>query len=175
MNRALYSVCSEFFEEQRARLWLRGCDCVGVDPKLYLCPSVANLGTLTIGDRFSMSSLPLRSSLTTGRNGLLEIGSDVSMGHGASIAAHAHVTIGDGTVLGPFVTIIDIDFHETKNHASLGHAKPIRIGRGVRIGSNVIILRGAIIGDGAEIAPNSVVSRVLPPRRHASGVPARPD
>ena len=175
MNRALYSACSELFEEQRARLWLRDCNRVGADPKLYLRPSVANLGRIAIGDRFSMSSLPLRSSLTSGRNGLLEIGSDVSIGHGASIAAHAHVTIGDGTVLGPFVTIIDIDFHQTNDHASLGHAKAIRIGRGVRIGSNVIILRGAIIGDGAEIAPNSVVSRVLPPRRHASGVPARPD
>ena len=175
MNRALYSTCSELFEEQRARLWLRDCNRVGADPKLYLRPSVANLGRIAIGDRLSMSSLPLRSSLTTGQNGLLEIGSDVSIGHGASIAAHAHVTIGDGTVLGPFVTIIDIDFHQTNDHASLGHAKPIGIGRGVRIGSNVIILRGAIIGDGAEIAPNSVVSRVIPPRRHASGVPARPD
>lgn len=43
------------------------------------------------------------------------------------------------TVFGPFVTIIDIDFHQTNNHAWLGHATPIRIGRGVRVGSNAII------------------------------------
>ena len=173
--RTLFSMCSELFEKEQARLWLRNCDRVGVAPRLHGRPAISSLGKLEIGDRFSMSSSPLRSALNTGAHGFLEIGSDVSIGHGASIAAHAHVTVGDGTVIGPFVMIIDIDFHETNDHASLGQAKPIRIGRGVRIGSNVVILRGAMIGDGAVIASNSVVSRVLPPRRHASGVPARPD
>jgi len=173
--RSVFSFCAELFEKEQVRLWLRDCDRVGLAPRLYGRPAISSLGKIEIGDHFSMSSLPLRSALNTGAKGLLEIGSDVSIGHGASIAAHAHVTIGDGTVIGPMVMIIDIDFHETNDHASLGQPKPIRIGRGVRIGSNVVILRGAMIGDGAVIASNSVVSRVLPPRRHASGVPARPD
>lgn len=174
-TRSILSACTQLFDAQRARLWVRDCDQVGLDTKLHGRPLIANRGRLEIGDRFAMSSLPLRSSITIGPEGHLEIGSRVSIGHGASIAAHAHVTIGDGTTIGPLVTIIDIDFHETNDRASLGQPRPIRIGRNVRIGSNVVILRGAIIGDGAEIASNSVVSRVLPPGRHASGVPARPD
>ena len=173
--RSLFSVCAELLDARRTRLWLHDCDRVGVEPRLHGRPAIESLGRIEIGDQFSMSSLPLRSSLNTGARGFLEIGSGVSIGHGASIAAHAHVAIGDGTVIGPFVMILDIDFHETNDHDARGVAKPIRIGRGVRIGSNVVILRGATIGDGAIIGPNSVVSRVLPPRRHASGVPARPD
>lgn len=48
-----------------------------------------------------------------------------------------------------------------------------RIGNDVWIGMNVLVMRGAVIGDGAVIAANSVVSGEIPPYTVAGGSPAR--
>jgi acetyltransferase-like isoleucine patch superfamily enzyme len=50
---------------------------------------------------------------------------------------------------------------------------PIRIGRDCWIGCNAVILKGVSIGDGAVIAAGAVVTKDVPPRCLAGGVPAR--
>lgn len=69
---------------------------------------------------------------------------------------------------------MDVDYHEVKDRDAMGTARPVRIGRGVRIDAGVVVLRGVTIGDGARIAAHSVVSHYVPPGAFASGVPARP-
>ena len=50
----------------------------------------------------------------------------------------------------------------------------MKIGREVRIGARVVVLPGASIGDGAVIAPDSVVTGAIAAGAHASGLPSRP-
>ena len=157
-----------------ARVWLRACDRVGFGPQLYGLPFVRNLGRMEIGSGFVASSIPVRTHLVTGPQGILRIGDRVRIAHGASISAQAELIIGDDTVIGPFAMLLDSDYHDASDRHAAGTAKPIRIGRGVRIGAGVVILRGAVIGDGAVIDPHSVVSRYVPAGAHAAGVPARP-
>src|SRR5262249_39771846 len=114
----------------------------------------------------------------------LTIGDDVSIAHGAAIAAFTSVTIGDRVRIGPFFIVMDTDFHgeRAKSGSSptmrrdVGEGSgfaPVTIGSDVRIGPNVTVLRGSVIGNGATIAAGSVVNGRVPDGAFASGVPAR--
>jgi acetyltransferase-like isoleucine patch superfamily enzyme len=155
--------------------WLRGCEHVGEGPALHGRPSIElEGGRIRIGDRFRLSSRPVASHLAAGPSGLLEIGSDVSIGHGAAIAAFERVQIGDGTHIGPYVIIMDTNFHGASGDQSVQHdCRPVTVGAGCRIGSRVTMTRGASIGDGAEILAGSVVSSAIPPGVCAAGARAR--
>ena len=157
-----------------ARLRLRACDVVGPGARVIGAPHVENRGRIELGRGFVWSSVPVRSHFVVGPHGVLRIGDDVHIAHGAALSVDAEVTIGDGSVLGPFVTILDSDYHEVNHREAHGEARAIHIGRNVRLGAGVVVLRGAIISDGAVIAPNSTVSRFIPAGARASGVPARP-
>jgi acetyltransferase-like isoleucine patch superfamily enzyme len=159
----------------RARRWLRTCAQVGEEPYIAGKPTIdAAGGEVYIGNRFRLASRPVASHLIVGSGALVHIGSDVSIGCGAAIAAHQHVHIGDGTRIGPFVIIMDTNFHSAPGDLAVRHdCQPVRIGDGCRIGSRVTITRGATIGDGAEILAGSVVSRAIPPGVCAAGGRAR--
>ena len=156
-----------------ARWRLRACDQVGAAPQLIGVPVVQNLGRMIVGDALTLSSSPAVSHLVTGVHGSLRIGSRVTIAHGAAIAAHAEVEIGDDVRIGPYVMIMDTDFHDVRDRRSAGEARPIRVGRGVRIGARVTILAGSTIGEDARVAAGSVVSGSVPAGAVVSGVPAR--
>jgi acetyltransferase-like isoleucine patch superfamily enzyme len=165
-----------------ARRLLRPCDAVGDAPRLDGEPTIHNYGRIELGARFHLASRPVQSHLVSW--GLLEIGDDVTIGHGAAIAAARQVLIGDRTRIGPFLVLMDTDFHgeraksgapQQKTSSAVGAEAgyaPVTIGRDVKIGSHVTVLRGTTIGDGAEIAAGSVVSGTIPPGALAQGVPA---
>jgi acetyltransferase-like isoleucine patch superfamily enzyme len=158
----------------QARRWLRACAQVGVGPHLVGKPTIyADGGQLHIGDRFRLASRPVVSHLVAGPGAILYIGNDVSIGSGAAIAAHLRVQIGSGTRIGPFVVIMDTNFHNAGDHSLQHDCRPVTIGAGCRIGSRVTITRGVTIGDGAEILAGSVVSSVIPPGVCAAGGRAR--
>lgn len=85
------------------------------------------------------------------------------------------ITIGDHVLLGPRVSIY------TSNHAldpeerAAGAcvARPVVIGDRVWIGGGTTINPGVTIGDGAVIGSGSVITRDVPARTVAAGVPAR--
>ena len=52
--------------------------------------------------------------------------------------------------------------------------RPVRIGQGVWVGKNSVILSGVSIGDFAIIGANSVVTKSIPARCIAVGAPAKP-
>ena len=159
----------------RARRWLRTCASVGEEVYLVGKPTInSHGGQLNIGDRFRLGSRPVASHLVAGPGALLHIGNDVSIGYGAAVAALQHVHIGDGTRIGPFVIIMDTNFHGAPGDQSIQHdCRPVFIGDGCRIGSRVTISRGTTIGNGAEILAGSVVSSAIPPGVCAAGGRAR--
>jgi acetyltransferase-like isoleucine patch superfamily enzyme/acyl carrier protein len=159
--------------DDRARVWLSGAERLGDRLRLRGNPHVENSGRLTIGDDFSLASTPVATHLVTGPRGWLEIGSRVTIAHGAGLTAHRHIRIGDDVYIGPFVMIMDTDFHEAGDHGSVGEARPIVIEDGAVIGARTTILRGTTIGAGARVAPNSVVSGVVAAGSVVAGVPAR--
>jgi acetyltransferase-like isoleucine patch superfamily enzyme len=159
----------------RTRRWLRTCAPVGEEPHLVGKPTIYDYGgQVRIGNHLRLASRPVASHLVAGPRAVLHIGNNVSIGYGAAIAAHQHVHIGDGTRIGPFVIIMDTNFHGMSGDQSIQHScRPVTIGDGCRIGSRVTITRGVTIGDGAEILAGSVVSSTIPPGVCAAGGRAR--
>ncbi|MEO7097579.1 MAG: DapH/DapD/GlmU-related protein [Polyangiales bacterium] len=167
------SALSGMIDRVRTRRWLAPCARVGRDPRLDGKPTIGGEGRIELGDRFHLASRPMESHMVTGAGGVLVIGDDVSIAHGAAVAAHLRVTIGDRTRIAPFCVIMDTDFHVAGARDAQHDSTPVTIGRDVRIGSRVTILRGAVIGDGAEVGAGSVVSGAIPAGMRAGGVPAR--
>ncbi len=101
----------------------------------------------------------------------VHIGADVYVNRDANIAVFAGLTVGNGSRFGERVSIHDED------HLAGGgdryRVSPVRIGNGVWVGANVVVLRGASIGDGAVVAAGSVVRGHVPAGALAAGVPAR--
>jgi len=165
----------ERFVAARAAWWLRGCARVGTHPRVYGRPSLElEGGAIRIGDRFSIDSWPVTSHLAAGPGAVLEIGDDVGLGHGGAVAAYERVEIGARTKMGPFIIIMDTNFHGGSGDQSVQHeCRPVVIGQDCRIGSRVTITRGVTIGDGAEILAGSVVTSSIPAGACAGGGRAR--
>ena len=87
----------------------------------------------------------------------------------------ASVEIGDDVQFGPAVQIYTaghpVDAAERARGAEW--ARPVRIGGRVWIGGGAIVLPGVTIGDDTTIAAGAVVTRDVPPRVLAGGVPCR--
>lgn len=163
---------SDWLDRAQQGLWLRGASRVGRNVRLEARPFLQNEGTLTIEDDVRLVSRPVQSHLVVGRGAELTLGSGAVIGYGAALSANARVEIGAGTRIGPFVVIMDSDFHVAGDRNAEAAATPIRIGKGVVIESRVTILRGSSIGDGARIRSGSVVSGQIPAGVVAAGVPA---
>jgi acetyltransferase-like isoleucine patch superfamily enzyme/acyl carrier protein len=153
--------------------WLRRINQVGRDASWRGAPFFYNDGRITIGDKFSLSSRPIQSHIVAAKGAVIEIHDCVSISYGAAISAQRAIRIGSNTRIGPFVVIIDSDFHRPGDRDSTGDKGPVTIGANVEIGARVTILRGAGIRDGARIAPGSMVAGVVARGAIVSGVPAR--
>jgi len=92
----------------------------------------------------------------------IHIGNNVGIS-GATLYARKGITIGDNTLIGGNVKIIDNDFHPIDYEArkvddkSKIKCKSIVIGQNVFIGVNSIILKGTVIGNNCVIGAGSVV------------------
>jgi acetyltransferase-like isoleucine patch superfamily enzyme len=155
------------------RVLLHRADALGASPSVRGHTRVENLGTMKIGQRFRLQSFPEESHLVTGPHGALVIGDDVSIGSGAAIAAEELVRIGDRVSIGDVVMIMDTNFHGSDDFMEASPTAPVVIEDDAVIGSHTTILKGTTIGRGAQIAPMSVVSGVIPPGACAAGVRAR--
>lgn len=90
----------------------------------------------------------------------------------------ADVVIGERCSIGPHCSLVSVGhpLGETeRNTKRSSSGKEIRIGDGVWIGAGVTIMGGVTIGDGAVIGAGSLVTRDIPARSLAYGVPAKVD
>jgi acetyltransferase-like isoleucine patch superfamily enzyme len=123
------------------------------------------------------SHVRMMRDFTAHITGRLVIGSDVFFNRGCHIVVLRQVSIGSHCLFGESVSIHD------ENHclAIAGAprsrlpltAAPVRIGDNVWIGAKCTITAGVTIGDDSVIGANSVVTRDIPARCLAAGVPAR--
>ena len=163
---------------------------VGLTPTLYGFPiiSISSSSSIVIGDRsvlcsdsrFTALGINHPVVLRTMRPGAeIRIGHDVGMS-GTTICAAQDVEIGDLTLIGANVTIVDTDFHaldpEGRRYCSDEsriRCAPVSVGRTVFIGAGSIILKGVTIGANSVIGAGSVVSADIPPNSIAAGNPCR--
>jgi UDP-2-acetamido-3-amino-2,3-dideoxy-glucuronate N-acetyltransferase len=137
---------------------------VRLGENVYLC-SFVNLYECEIGDDCMIGTF-------------VEIQRGVTVGRRCRIQTHSFlcegVTLEDDVFVGHGVMFInDKRPSSDEAHRATFDALPVRVGRGVAIGSNATILGGVTIGEGALVGAGSVVSRDVPPGAVVKGVPAR--
>lgn len=159
----------------RAHWYLRSATQVGRKVRIWGRPSIQNYGTLLVGERARIISTIATSELVTAAGGTLEIGAGAFINYGCSIAATQLVRIGARCNLGTHVIMMDNDFHrlEPERRNELPESAPIILGENVWLGARVIVLRGVTIGADSVIGAGSVVTRDIPPRSVAVGLPAK--
>lgn len=97
--------------------------------------------------------------------GTLSIGRNFFMNNRCSINCHESVSIGDNCLFGEGVSIYDHD-HDFSGPGLIRDngfkQAPISIGSNVWLGTNVIVLRGAAIGDNVVVGANTVIKGKIP-------------
>jgi maltose O-acetyltransferase len=136
-------------------------------------PRIDNQGWMAIGRGTVLRSVNVPVELATGPRGRLTIGRDVSINYGVSIGCLGQVDIGDRCRLGPYVMLVDSDFHDLYNRDVRPAPRPVRLGEDVWVGAKACILPGVTIGRGAVVGTAAVVLRDVAPFTVVAGVPAR--
>ena len=141
---------------------------------------------IVIGDNCRINSnfwsnflgLYQRTIIVAKKKGKIEIGNNVGIS-GATIYARKGITIGDNTLIGGNVKILDNDFHpinpqdRLENNMSSVIPKPVSIGKNVFIGCNSLILKGTVIGDNCVVGAGRVVSGKFEENCNIAGNPAK--
>ena len=101
----------------------------------------------------------------------IEIGRDTMINYGFLAIDYSKISFGNNVYIGPNC-IFDTTVPPHQG-SDLVYSKPITVGNNVWFGSDVKVLAGVTIGDGAVIGMGSVVSSDIPPLVFAAGCPAR--
>ncbi len=106
----------------------------------------------------------------------LIIGNDVHINVGTRISSFELISIGDSSLIASFCNILDHNHtYDLSSPASTSdyEISPIKIGKGVWLGTKVQINKGVQIGDYTVIGANAVVTKDLEPSSVYVGIPAR--
>ena len=124
-------------------------------------PSIAMVHCTFRGDR---SLIFLGHGLTSNRTNFLAEGPEgaVFVGDDAMFATGITIRTSDSHA------IIDLDAREQVNAP-----EPVVVGPHVWLGQDSVLMKGVTIGAGSIVAGRAVVTRAVPPRALAAGVPAR--
>lgn len=160
---------------KNAQIINKGLLMIGVKPRDFH-PSI-NPCTLLMGQG---SKLIINGSTSTGKgvsisilkDASLELGDNVYINANTTIVCAQSIKIGDNTKISWDVEICDADFHRIIRQDSVKTA-PIEIGNNVLVGRRSMIMKGVKIGDGSVIAAGAIVTRDVPAKCLAAGVPAR--
>lgn len=157
-----------------AQLYLREANEVGQGARTLARPRVDNQGRLVIGRGTLLRSINVPVELAVGRGGLLQIGDDSVLNYGVSVGAMRSVTIGSRVRIGPYVMIIDTEFHSIYDRKLMPEPRPVVIEDDVWLGAKSSVLPGVRIGRGSIVGVSSVVGSDVPAFTMVAGVPARP-
>lgn len=166
------------FKQYWNRIWWTTClDAQGVlmDYSVQCDGYVRVLGTgrLTLGPACRLGR---DVEFETGEQGRIVLGSCVRINRGTTLASQCEIRIGDNVMIGEFVSVRDAN-HGTDPNRPMRlqpqSSDPIHIENDVWVGRGTCILPGVLIGEGAVVGANSVVSRDIPPYAIAVGAPAK--
>lgn len=105
----------------------------------------------------------------------LRVGEGTVVGDNALLDAHNYLTLGKEVNLSSNVVIYTGQHdHRDPYFRSKGGKKSVEIGDRAWLGSNVLVLPGVVIGEGAVCASGAVVTKDVPPYTVVAGVPAKP-
>ncbi len=152
------------------------------------CTECISIGENTyFGDFIYLTAWNSYTCEIDGREAIQELSPELAIGNNCNFGAFNHITcinkvfIGDNCLTGKWVTITD-NSHGDTDFVSLQRPPikrpvvskgPVIIGKNVWIGDKATILPGVIIGDGAVIAANAVVTKDVPSYSVAAGNPAK--
>lgn len=108
-------------------------------------------------------------------NSLIKIGENVKTNNNIFICAANYIEIGENTMIGQGVTIMDFESHGTDANKRnvLGEIGKIIIGKNVWIGNSVTILKNSEIGENTIVAAHALVTGKFPPNVVIGGIPAK--
>lgn len=136
-------------------------------------PRVTNLGSIDLGSGVKFRGIANRVRLKANPESTISIGDRTFLNDGVVIVSSASISIGKHCLIGDRVEMFDTNYHEIEQGSDIATA-PIKIGNNVWIGREVLLLPGVEIGDHSVIGARSVVSKSIPARVVAAGIPARP-
>ncbi|GAB95613.1 acetyltransferase-like isoleucine patch superfamily enzyme [Kineosphaera limosa] len=106
-----------------------------------------------------------------GRN--THLGEGVFINMGCMFQDAGGIWIGDRSLIGHSAVLTTLNHSTDPQHRGDMIPAPIRIGADVWLGARVTVVPGVTIGDGAIVGAGSVVTKDVPARSVAVGVPAR--
>lgn len=139
--------------------------------RLLTGPCLHGGGQIIAGDSLIIFSRMYPVEIYPDKGASIVIGKKVCLNEGVAIRAQGKVSIGDYTLLGPMVRIMDSDGHGIDGADN--KIAPVTIGNHVWIGANALILKGVHIGDYSIIGAGSIVTKDIPAHSIAVGVPAK--
>lgn len=121
-------------------------------------------------------STSVRSPLKIEENAKLQIGDHVFVNFGLTVIGTGTVTIASHSLIGPNTTLITASHHmdpEQRLADRSAMTRDIHIGNNVWVGANVTICPGVSIGSDTTIGAGSIVTKDVPCKVFAAGVPCK--
>ena len=105
----------------------------------------------------------------------IKMGNNISTNNNIFLCAANRIEIGDDTLIGQYVTLMDHEAHgiSPDKRRELGTIGEVIIGKNVWIGNNVTILKDSQVGDNSIVAAGAVVSGKFPENVISGGIPAK--
>jgi acetyltransferase-like isoleucine patch superfamily enzyme len=133
---------------------------------------VSGAGRMVFGERVRLLGTTVPVEFAAWRGGCISVGDGTFINYGVSISAHESVSIGRECQIGQYAIINDNDYHDIEDKRRVPASRPVVIEDRVWLGARVIVLKGVRIGHDAVVGAGSVVTRDIPPRSIAAGMPA---
>jgi acetyltransferase-like isoleucine patch superfamily enzyme len=108
-------------------------------------------------------------------NSQIKLGNRIATNNNIFICAANYIEIGDDTLIGQNVTLMDHEAHGISplERHKIGKVGTIVIGNNCWIGNNVVILKNSKIGNNSIVAVGALVSGEFPDNVIIGGVPAK--
>jgi len=153
--------------------WIsRHCRSVGAGTR-FLGSNIEIKGRVEIGARCEIGG---NVGMRTHKGGLIKIGDGAVISDYVLMQGNDVIEIGPGAYVGPYAVLRDTNhtFTGTEQHWRYTpvDTRPIRVGANAYVASSCYILPGVSIGEGAVIAPGSIVNRDVGPLEVWAGSPA---